>query len=322
MQLISDGGAVPTARDLGLSASNERPVLDAACTPEPVPIPVLYEDEVLLVVNKPGGLTTMPRGKFVARSVIAQLRWARRDPQIVAAHRLDRLTSGVLVLVKQPEWRGVVQSAFENRTPGLQKHYLARTADSFTASPFTEAAAAHMRWMRLPQHAGEANPQHLKQLNPRQTGNQTSWQLEQQKAQQTQHQHAQPNEMRCGRISGEPHTGETYSVELPLQKERGIWQVQITPSGKPARTELRPLSGGDSFIDWMLTPQSGYTHQLRVTLAALGYPILGDPLYPHVTAAFQGDAAEERLHLHAAQLQLPTGLGGKAWPRFIAPRPW
>lgn len=263
-------GTGPGAADLGIGPDNSRPVLDAATTPEPLPIEVLYEDEILLVVNKPAGLATNPRGRYVARSVIAQLRWARGDRQLVAAHRLDRLTSGVLVVVKDPAWRGRIQGVFEKRSPGLEKGYRARTGIEATESDYTRAAGLHL-----------------------------------------------PVDLSSG----------AFDVELPLLKPRGSWQVQVSPGGRLTRTTLRPVPAptplADLYREWELAPHTGYTHQLRVVLTTLGYPIVGDPLYPEITPTYRSDAGDRaRMYLHAESLTLPSGGTTPHWPQFVAPTPW
>lgn len=257
----------PDARDLGLGTRPDRPVPDASATPAPVPIPILFEDEVLLVVDKPAGLTTMPRGRYVARSVVAQLRWARGERHLVAAHRLDRLTSGVLVLVKDPAWRGRVQTLFEHRARGLRKHYVAHTLTDAGTSEFTEAAAPFLAGTR-----SDATP---------------------------------------------------FEVSLPMLKARGRWQTLIDPDGRTTRTRLERTGEAEGRMTWSLTPLTGYTHQLRVTLAALGHPILGDPLYPRVTEEYTSEVGDTaRMFLHAESLTLPRPDGGPAWPTFTAPPPW
>lgn len=78
-----------------------------------------------------------------------------------------------------------------------------------------------------------------------------------------------------------------------------------------------------SALTWHLELRTGYTHQLRVTLAALGYPILGDPLYPEVSPLYTSDAGDAvRMDLHAAALTLPSLDGAPSWPSFAAPAPW
>lgn len=89
----------------------------------PGDMPVLHEDDRLLVVDKPAFLATIPRGRHVRQSVVVRLRDQLGLPELTPAHRLDRVTSGVLVLVKERRWRGAYQSLFARRE--VQKTYLA-----------------------------------------------------------------------------------------------------------------------------------------------------------------------------------------------------
>lgn len=89
----------------------------------PFDIPVLAEDERILVVDKPPFLATMPRGSHVVQTTVARLRHDLGLPLLSPAHRLDRLTSGVLVFTKHPRWRGPYQELFADRRVG--KTYLA-----------------------------------------------------------------------------------------------------------------------------------------------------------------------------------------------------
>lgn len=89
----------------------------------PGTIDVLHEDERLLVVDKPPFLATIPRGRHVRQSVTVRLRDTLDLPELTPAHRLDRVTSGVLVLVKERRWRGAYQSLFARRE--VEKTYLA-----------------------------------------------------------------------------------------------------------------------------------------------------------------------------------------------------
>lgn len=91
----------------------------------PFEIAVLEHDETtgLLVVDKPPFLATMPRGGHVAQSVVVRLRRQLGLPEISPVHRLDRLTSGVLLLTTRREVRGAYQRLVQDG--GLTKTYLA-----------------------------------------------------------------------------------------------------------------------------------------------------------------------------------------------------
>lgn len=84
---------------------------------------VLHRDERVVVVDKPPFLSTIPRGRHVAQSVVVRLRDELGLPELAPAHRLDRITSGVLLLTTEPRWRGRYQSLFEQRA--VHKRYRA-----------------------------------------------------------------------------------------------------------------------------------------------------------------------------------------------------
>jgi 23S rRNA pseudouridine1911/1915/1917 synthase len=66
----------------------------------PTHIPVLFEDEDLLIVNKPPHIPMHPTGRYLRNTLIHVLQKKRKDTNIFLAHRLDRETSGVCVLTK------------------------------------------------------------------------------------------------------------------------------------------------------------------------------------------------------------------------------
>ncbi|NMN01244.1 23S rRNA pseudouridylate synthase [Bifidobacterium sp. DSM 109958] len=74
---------------------------------------VLYEDERIVVVDKPHFLATTPRGMWYRQTALMRLRERYDDPLITPAHRLDRLTAGVVVFVRDPACRGAYQMLFQ-----------------------------------------------------------------------------------------------------------------------------------------------------------------------------------------------------------------
>jgi len=94
--------------------------------PVPFEIPVLYRDDDIVVVDKPHFLATMPRGRHVAQTVVVRLRRELELPELSPAHRLDRLTAGVLLLTTRRELRGRYQTLFSRSE--VRKTYLARAA--------------------------------------------------------------------------------------------------------------------------------------------------------------------------------------------------
>jgi tRNA pseudouridine32 synthase/23S rRNA pseudouridine746 synthase len=73
--------------------------------PVPFDIPVLYRDDDIVVVDKPHFLATMPRGGHVAQTATVRLRRELDLPELSPAHRLDRLTGGVLLFTARREVR-------------------------------------------------------------------------------------------------------------------------------------------------------------------------------------------------------------------------
>ncbi len=89
----------------------------------PGELTILHRDERLVVVDKPPFLSTIPRGQHVRQSVVVRLRDELGLPELSPMHRLDRVTSGVLMMATQRRWRGAYQGLFEHRR--VHKTYLA-----------------------------------------------------------------------------------------------------------------------------------------------------------------------------------------------------
>lgn len=79
------------------------------------PIHVVHRDERLVVVDKPAFLSSIPRGRHVRQSVVVRLRAELDLPELSPLHRLDRVTSGLLMLATEARWRGPYQTLFEHR---------------------------------------------------------------------------------------------------------------------------------------------------------------------------------------------------------------
>jgi tRNA pseudouridine32 synthase / 23S rRNA pseudouridine746 synthase len=92
----------------------------------PFDVPVLYRDDDIVVVDKPHFLATMPRGSHVAQTALVRLRRDLDLPELSPAHRLDRLTAGVLLFTTRREVRGAYQKMFADGA--VNKVYLARSS--------------------------------------------------------------------------------------------------------------------------------------------------------------------------------------------------
>jgi len=196
-----------------------------------VDLPILYEDDDVIVVNKPSGLLTHAKGGLSDEPTVAEIIRSKTSfatdtdrPGIV--HRLDRDTSGLLIIAKNPESAAHLQRQFAERT--AKKTYIAIT----DGKPKLNAAK-----IDLP-------------------------------------------------IGRNPLAPSTFRID---------------PNGKPAQTTYHVLAENDtqSFVE--LKPTTGRTHQLRVHLAHLNAPILGDRVY--------GKSSDCRMMLHAQKLEitLPSG---------------
>ena len=235
-EVVCADGAVVTAATV-LPPNSEvylyRDLPDEAVVP--FDIPVLYRDENIVVVDKPHFLATMPRGGHVAQTATVRLRQELDLPELSPAHRLDRLTAGVLLFTARREVRGAYQTMFARGE--VRKTYLARAAvDPALEFPLT--------------------------------------------------------------------------VRSRIIKERGRLQAFEEPGEPNAETLVEHL--GDGL--YRLTPRTGRTHQLRVHMASLGLPILGDPLYPDVLDVAPDDFTRPlQLLAHRLEFDDPVAKVGRSF---------
>lgn len=89
--------------------------------PVPFPVGVVYRDEHLVIADKPHFLATTPRGRHITETAVARLRRELALPLLQPAHRLDRLTAGLVLFVVRPEDRGAYQTLFRDRL--VRKEY-------------------------------------------------------------------------------------------------------------------------------------------------------------------------------------------------------
>jgi tRNA pseudouridine32 synthase/23S rRNA pseudouridine746 synthase len=94
--------------------------------PVPFPLEVVHRDEHIVVVDKPHFLATTPRGSHVTETVLARLRRELGIPALGAAHRLDRLTAGLVLFTVRPEERGAYQSLFRDKLVHKEYEAIAR----------------------------------------------------------------------------------------------------------------------------------------------------------------------------------------------------
>ena len=196
-----------------------------------VDLPILYEDDDVIVVNKPSGLLTHAKGGLSDEPTVAEIirpktSFATDTDRPGIVHRLDRDTSGLLIIAKNPESAAHLQRQFAERT--AKKTYIAIT-------------------------------------------------------------------------DGKPKLN-VAKIDLPIGRNPSAPSTfRIDPNGKPAQTTYYVLAENDTQSLVELKPTTGRTHQLRVHLAHLNAPILGDRVY--------GKSSDCRMMLHAQKLEitLPSG---------------
>ncbi|WP_329164627.1 pseudouridine synthase [Streptomyces sp. NBC_01717] len=89
--------------------------------PVPFPVGVVYRDARLVIADKPHFLATTPRGRHITETAVARLRRELGLPSLQPAHRLDRLTAGLVLFVVRPEDRGAYQTLFRDKL--VRKEY-------------------------------------------------------------------------------------------------------------------------------------------------------------------------------------------------------
>lgn len=215
------------------------PAPGAARPVPPAAFPVVFEDEALVVLDKPAGLA-VHGGSGVSFGLIEQLRAARPEARFLElAHRLDRETSGLIMVAKQR--KSLLRLHDMMREGGGRKRYQALVVGD---------------WVN--------DRQHLRQ--------------------------------------------PLYKYLTPSGERR----VRVDPGGKPAHTiiTLERRFGRYSLLGAEL--RTGRTHQIRVHLAAAGFPIVADEKYgaDAVRQAFARQGLH-RMFLHAGSLDIPHPLSGE-----------
>ena len=102
----------------------DRPHFDTTIEPEDIPLDVVYEDEQLMVINKPAGMVVHPGCGNFNGTLVNAIAWHLRnlatydpnDPQVGLVHRIDKDTSGLLVVAKTPEAKSSLGVQFYNKT--------------------------------------------------------------------------------------------------------------------------------------------------------------------------------------------------------------
>lgn len=225
--------------------------------PEAIPLDIVHEDEELLVVNKPPGLVVHPgagnREHTLLNALLHHYPPAAQLPRAGIVHRLDKDTSGLLVVAKTERARQRLIRALQKRT--VEREYVAIVHGVLVAGG---------------------------------------------------------------------------SIDAPIGRHaRDRLRMAVTESGKPAATQYRVLKRYRTHTLLQLKLESGRMHQIRVHMAHLHYPIVGDPIYggrlrlpkgadERLTEALRGF---KRQALHAAKLALAHPVSGERmqWAASVPP---
>lgn len=232
------------------------PPADEPEVPGLAELEVLHRDDDLLVVDKPHLVATMPRGRWVTRTVLVHLRATLDLPELVPAHRLDRPTAGVLVLTVRPEVRGAYQTAFQDR--GVRKVYEAvaplpapgTAIDGDGTTTVRSRIVKHRGVVRAQEEPGEPNAESRVTLVAR-------------------------DEVRgLGLYRLEPHTGKTHqlrlhmaSLGLPLLHDP-FWPVLRADAPDDPDRPLQLLARSLAFVD----PLSGEPREFRSRRRLAAWP--------------------------------------------------
>ena len=115
-----------------ISIMMDRPRYETDITPEDIPLDIVYEDLDLMVINKPAGMVVHPGCGNFSGTLVNAVAWHLRnnkgydpnDPQVGLVHRIDKDTSGLLVLAKTPEAKTSLGMQFFNKTTKRQYNAL------------------------------------------------------------------------------------------------------------------------------------------------------------------------------------------------------
>jgi 23S rRNA pseudouridine1911/1915/1917 synthase len=202
--------------------------------PEEIPLNIIYEDNDLLIIDKPAGLTSHPapghRGGTLVNALLAlfpDLPTAGDKLRPGIVHRLDKNTSGLMLVAKN-------------------NYALSNLIDQFKKRQVSKVYLVLVK--------GHLSP-------------------------------------------------EIGLIEAPIGRhQRQRQKMAIVSQGKAALTEYRVAKYLEGFTLLEVMPQTGRTHQIRVHLAAIGYPVLGDTTYgiksPYLKRQF--------IHAHRLGFKLPS----------------
>jgi 23S rRNA pseudouridine1911/1915/1917 synthase len=227
--------------------------------PEPIPLDIVYEDEHLLALNKQANLMVHPsRGKWSGTLVNGLVyygqKWSTLNgewrPGIL--HRLDKNTTGIMLVAKSDEAHWRIARQFERRT--IQKKYMVVVHGvPELLADVIDMPIGRDRYVREKQAVRKIE-------------------------------------------NGGREAVTIYEVERSFG---AVAATALKPSLFPGDQKLPPPPPQFSLL--RLSPKTGRTHQLRVHLSTIGFPIVGDTMYGG-RIFDSGDFRFERQALHAYQI--------------------
>jgi 23S rRNA pseudouridine1911/1915/1917 synthase len=218
-----------------------------AVAPEELPLDIVFKDRSLIVINKPAGLVVHPgagnAGHTLQNALLAFDPRLSVVPRAGIVHRLDKDTSGLLVVARTPEAHTSLVAALAERE--VERHYIALCTGVMTAGG---------------------------------------------------------------------------TVDEPIGRHRSVrTRMAVRSDGRPAVTHYRVLKRFRGHTMVRAELETGRTHQIRVHLAHIGYPIVGDPTYGGrrrlpagaSTGLLEALSGFKRQALHAARLRLAHPATGR-----------
>jgi tRNA pseudouridine32 synthase / 23S rRNA pseudouridine746 synthase len=216
---------------------------------------VVYEDEAILALNKPPGISVVGDSSGIDIVTLAKV----QNEKLTPVHRIDKETSGLVILAKNPQVHAQLTRQFNKQT--VSKTYLAIVSSSTIPAEGI---------IDLPLSQGRKN------------------------------------KVRVATLRENILYDEKFHKWYVGQEK--ILKTRIYPSLTKFKVTKRDLS-------WSLlsiNPVTGRHHQIRVHLAWIGYPILGDPL-------FDNSRVEKRTYLHSLALEFDAVWKGDKRMRLEAP---
>ncbi|KFI96102.1 pseudouridine synthase [Bifidobacterium stellenboschense] len=247
----------------------------------PFELDVVYEDAGIIVVDKPHFLATTPRGMWYRETALMRLREAYGDDAIVPAHRLDRMTAGIVVFVRDPALRGAYQMLFQERRAEKTYECLAPCAPIVRPRYGTIERLEPPRVFPLRRRSRIVKERGVLQAyeTPGAVNAETVIELG-----SCGHPLSRPTDD-SSPSKGERQGGRACS---PCEGELAAEPTEGVPRVRPQRTTSVP----PTLRAYTLHPRTGKTHQLRVHMNSIGLPIAGDDFYPRIRQRAYDDFGE------------------------------